>query len=104
MATRDLGPRPFGIELEVALPVRPCLLTAPGLLERHREIEVRVGESGIELDRGGEKARSLDHVSALIRQEAEIVVRLGLPFVDGERLGVKPLGFFDITTAEAQIA
>ena len=57
MLARDVGPRAARLELEVLLPVRARARALAELLAGHRQVEVRVGEARVALERALEVRR-----------------------------------------------
>ncbi len=84
--------------------MRPRVVEAADLLESHREVEVRVGERGIVLERVAKPLDSLLWLSILEREEAEVVVRFGLRRLDRERFLVEGSRLVDGARAKAKVA
>src|SRR5437870_1248418 len=101
---RDVGPGAARLELEIGAPQRSRVAMIAELFVGHGEVEVRVGEAGVGLDRALKIADRDVELVALEHQVAEVVFRFGLAWVEGERLRVERLGGDLVSLAEEDVA
>src|SRR5271170_4431599 len=91
MLSRDVCPRAVRLDTQIRTPMVSRRRALAHLLIRHREIEMRVGESRVLLDRHHEMLRSRTRVPTLKHHVAEVVVSFGIMILDADRVAIHRL-------------
>ena len=100
---RQLHPLAIRRERLIRAPVRFRFEGVPCLLERNREIEVRVGVLAVEAQRRAVAGRGLLEAAEIVVDVAEIEVRFEEIGVETDRALVERLGFGELVLAVVNV-
>src|SRR5438876_8723206 len=99
----ELDPLTLWRQLLVRAPVRPGVLRLAHLLERHGEIEMRVGVVRIEPQRLAVAGLRLGEAIEIVVDVAEVEVRLEEIRLEADRALVERLGFGELVAAVVNV-